>query len=290
MRVDIKQSTDEWHKWRAGGIGASDAGTILGMNPYKTPYQFWLQRTGKVQSETQNAAMLHGLQFEDDARAHFIGKTGKGLTPACYQHDDYPFMRASLDGISWDESFVADLKCPQPHNFDRILRLQQAPVYWELQIQYQLACCPATSGALSVYSSDSRMSVDFEYEQDADIQEQLVEAAHYMWTCIQADTPPKLEDGELEFREMESETEYYRLCLEEARIKKRKETLRDEILAASNGRGFRTQHYTIKPSMQERVNWRAYAESLDPSGSLRAEHTKQVESWAIRPRKRYKHD
>lgn len=36
---------------RADGIGASEVGTVLGINPRKSPYTLWLEKTGKVQPE-----------------------------------------------------------------------------------------------------------------------------------------------------------------------------------------------------------------------------------------------
>src|SRR5690606_2655687 len=35
--VDLEQGSPEWLAWRAEGIGASDAATIMGENPYQTP-------------------------------------------------------------------------------------------------------------------------------------------------------------------------------------------------------------------------------------------------------------
>ena len=33
---------------RNKGIGSSDAAAILGLSSYKTPYDIWLQKTGRV--------------------------------------------------------------------------------------------------------------------------------------------------------------------------------------------------------------------------------------------------
>ncbi len=39
--IDLEQGTPEWLEWRKNGIGSSDIATIMGANPYQTPYQLW---------------------------------------------------------------------------------------------------------------------------------------------------------------------------------------------------------------------------------------------------------
>lgn len=40
-----------WRKFRALGVGGSDMSTILGLNQYSTPYELWLEKTGRQQPE-----------------------------------------------------------------------------------------------------------------------------------------------------------------------------------------------------------------------------------------------
>jgi len=55
----------EWLEARGEGIGGSDAGTILGINPYKGRLQLWLEKTGRVQDAfTGNEATSLGSAFE----------------------------------------------------------------------------------------------------------------------------------------------------------------------------------------------------------------------------------
>ena len=41
-------SKEEWTALRSTTIGGSDAAAILGLNPYKSPYALWAEKTGKV--------------------------------------------------------------------------------------------------------------------------------------------------------------------------------------------------------------------------------------------------
>jgi len=42
--------TDKQKELRKKHIGASESAAILGLSPYKTPYDVWLLKTGKVES------------------------------------------------------------------------------------------------------------------------------------------------------------------------------------------------------------------------------------------------
>ena len=53
-------SKEEWTKLRSSTIGGSDAAAILGLNPHKSPYALWAEKTGKVVPERGRPAW-HGL-------------------------------------------------------------------------------------------------------------------------------------------------------------------------------------------------------------------------------------
>ena len=36
------------YEYRNQGIGGSDAGVVLGVNPYKTPLSLYLEKTGQI--------------------------------------------------------------------------------------------------------------------------------------------------------------------------------------------------------------------------------------------------
>jgi len=49
--VILRQNTPEWLEVRKTKLGASDAPAILGISPYKTAYQLFLEKMGLVQDE-----------------------------------------------------------------------------------------------------------------------------------------------------------------------------------------------------------------------------------------------
>lgn len=63
LSVKDAEDHEKWLEARALGIGGSDAAVIMGMNPYKSPYQLWLEkrRAGGSAGPVSRAGGLLGL-------------------------------------------------------------------------------------------------------------------------------------------------------------------------------------------------------------------------------------
>lgn len=46
--VKCVDGTDEWHELRSKGVGGSEVATIMGLNKYQSPYELWLEKTGRA--------------------------------------------------------------------------------------------------------------------------------------------------------------------------------------------------------------------------------------------------
>ena len=64
----LQQGTQEWLDWRKERIGASDTPCIMGVG-FKTPFQLWQVKTGRVPPDPQNYAMQRGNELEFGARS-----------------------------------------------------------------------------------------------------------------------------------------------------------------------------------------------------------------------------
>jgi len=56
--------TDAQKAQRAKGVGSSDVPVILGLSRFKTAYDLWLERMGRVDPQPENEAMAIGSQIE----------------------------------------------------------------------------------------------------------------------------------------------------------------------------------------------------------------------------------
>jgi putative phage-type endonuclease len=108
----LHQNTAEWHRWRQQGLGASDAPVIMGDAAFKTPRMLWSIKTGRMQEDAAGPAARRGRELERLARRAYEQEVGIQMEPLCLVHDQREWMRASLDGLSFDGSTVLEIKCP----------------------------------------------------------------------------------------------------------------------------------------------------------------------------------
>ena len=97
-------SREEWLKARNSRIGGSDAGAIMGLNPYMSNVDLWEIKTGKKKKPDLSDNKF--VQFGHDAeplmrelfkldfpeiKVHYMDNN-------MWVNDEYPFAHASLDG------------------------------------------------------------------------------------------------------------------------------------------------------------------------------------------------
>jgi putative phage-type endonuclease len=104
------QGSQAWLDYRLSRIGSSDAATIAGFNPWKTPMQLYNEKINNTKTFV-NDAMKKGTKLEPVARAAYEELTGQAMFPDVVEHPNHEWMIASLDGISLDKKRVVEIKC-----------------------------------------------------------------------------------------------------------------------------------------------------------------------------------
>lgn len=95
-------SRSDWLEYRTMGIGGSDVSVIAGINPYRSVYQLWLEKTGQIEpQEVDNEYTHFGTLLEPIVRKEFMARTGLKVRQKhmLLQSEKYPFMIANLDGV-----------------------------------------------------------------------------------------------------------------------------------------------------------------------------------------------
>lgn len=117
---DFENQSPEWHELRSNGIGGSQVGTILGLNPWESAYTLWAKLSGKIpESFEQNEKMFWGTVLEPVIRDEWgkqnpefeIFDTGtwadgwKHANPdgILKRGDDYGLLEIKTAGYRWDE-------------------------------------------------------------------------------------------------------------------------------------------------------------------------------------------
>lgn len=128
------QGSEEWHAHRAKHNNASEAGAVMGVNPWspRNPLELYDLKTGALEV-TFNQAMQHGIDTEATARSYVEHLLREDFTPCVKTNGRYS---ASLDGLSFFGESGLEIKCPM--NLDSKLFdittpqqiIDKAPHYW----------------------------------------------------------------------------------------------------------------------------------------------------------------
>jgi putative phage-type endonuclease len=157
--VKLVQGSPEWHAHRAKHRNASETPAVLGVSPWVTPYQLWLQRTGRTQPEV-NAAMHHGTQLEPAARDAYEKRTGHVMQPLVLVEGQYS---ASLDGITLDGGLILEVKCPMKGRDSELWKAAAGgniPEHYRWQIETQLMVSGAELAHLYVFDGQEGILVE----------------------------------------------------------------------------------------------------------------------------------
>lgn len=194
-QIDIRKMThDDWLAERRKGIGGSDAGAIVGLNPYVTPYMLWADKTGRLPAPELNEAMRQGKDLEEYVAARFTEKTGKKVRRrnVIFVHDDYDFIRANIDRDIVGEDAGLECKTTSVMNLKRF-RNGEFPDQYYTQCVHYLAVTGYQKWYLAVLVLNQGF---YTYEIDRDDEEvaALIQAEKDFWeTYIVPDVAPPVD-------------------------------------------------------------------------------------------------
>lgn len=134
-----------WHELRSKHIGGSDVASLFGLSPYKSRWQLWMEKSGKLPPEdiSGNKAVQAGTFLESGIANWAAHRWSMDITKVddYFIVDDCPGMGASFDYIT-DYDAPVEIKWSARgygwhYNGEEI---NEAPENYLLQVQHQLAC------------------------------------------------------------------------------------------------------------------------------------------------------
>lgn len=185
----------DWLKERQKGIGGSDVAAILGMSPWRTPYQVWEEKTTPIDEtaeEDDRPALYWGRVLEAPIRQAYADKTGRTVTkPAeAFVSSKYPFMRANLDGIA-DDGRVVEFKTSSKSDGWGEVGTDEIPDYYMTQVQHYLAVTGVKTADVAVLIGGNDFRI-YTVEADEELQALLIERESEFWALVESRTPPDL--------------------------------------------------------------------------------------------------
>jgi putative phage-type endonuclease len=198
----------ERHAWlaeRRTGIGGSDVAAILGLSPWRTPVQVWLDKTGQAEDQPESAAMHWGNVLEEPIAQEYAASTGRGVIrwPKTIRHPSLPFL-ANVDRlvVGWKpiieiEDAERGLECKTAGGpFAAEPWADGVPMYYVSQCQWYMGIThlPRWDVAALIGGSDFRI---YEMAADPDLQGELHTRCLDWWQrYVLGNTPPPAVDLE----------------------------------------------------------------------------------------------
>ncbi len=192
----LRQNTPEWDQWRLQGIGSSDASVLMGDTAFKTPRMLWLIKTQRRGDNGDSPAARRGRELERLARRVYEQRIGIQMEPACLVHQEHDWMRASLDGISFDGDIVLEIKCPWNLRAHQALRSGRVPPWHYAQLQHQLEVSRAKEA--HYWSFDGAAGTLVKVSPDQEYIGRLIEAEREFWLRVVENRWPDHSDDELD--------------------------------------------------------------------------------------------
>lgn len=179
----------EWLEHRKGGIGSSEVASILGLNPWQTPYQLWRRKRGMDAPQEETFAMKAGHYLEDAVTMFWADETGREVIKSSagdwlFVNTEKNFLRASPDRTFWIPGMAKNsqnkgiLECKTTQ---MAIDPDDLPKHWFCQLQYLLGVSEMTQGSLAWLCSGR----EFGYKDIAlvpDFYGWMIEEVERFWT------------------------------------------------------------------------------------------------------------
>lgn len=99
----VETDYDRWVAVRAGGLGGSEVAAVIGVHPWHSPYQVWLEKTGRTRPTRDRYVMRRGRYFEPALAQWFADETGVATRrTGTWARVDEPWMRCNPDRFTAD--------------------------------------------------------------------------------------------------------------------------------------------------------------------------------------------
>lgn len=197
MTVEEMQDRDKWLEMRKAGIGGSEAAAIVGLNPWKSAFQLWLEKTGQVEPEdlSDNEYVYWGNVLEQAVADRFCELTGKKVQRrGMLQDDEYPYMLASVDRMVVGED--AGLECKTTNAFNgKAWDGDELPDSYYIQCQWYMMVTGCAKWYIAVLIGGNKF-VWKEVLRNADDIATLRKAAVDFWSMVATKTMPPVDGSD----------------------------------------------------------------------------------------------
>ena len=199
----------EWLALRRSGIGGSDAGAILGVDPWRDAADVYAEKLGVAEEREQTGPMLAGVELEPLIADKYAAKTGRRVKrKKMVRHPELGWLIGNIDRqvltAANAPAFgpgVLECKAVGLSAFQKIKDVG-LPENYILQVQHYLAATGYLWGSFAILQRERWEFLSFDVLRDEALIERLIAAEQDFWmNHVLKEIPPnaslpKLDAGE----------------------------------------------------------------------------------------------
>lgn len=191
----LNMDRNEWLEYRRKGLGGSDAAAVAGLNPWKSPFAVWLEKTGQIEPEEPGEAAYWGTILEDIVAQEFTKRTGMKVRRrnAILKHPQYEWMIANVDRMLVGSSEGLECKTTSAYQAKE-WEGDEVPAPYIIQVQHYMAVTGAKAWWLAVLIGGQRFLCK-RVERDDELIQKLIEIERDFWENHVLTLNPPLLDG-----------------------------------------------------------------------------------------------
>lgn len=198
--TELILQTQEQKVDRATGIGSSEIAAIVGINPYQSAFDIWIEKTGKLPKEfaqQESEAAKWGKILQQPIAAEYARRTKKALVflfDEPIRHGERSWQISSPDAIVPSENLDVEIKAPGLRQAVRYgdPGTDQIPDEHFVQVQWQLSTLGYEHANLVVLLGGQDFRI-YNIARDRALEAALLSAGFEFWTKhVQADKPPPI--------------------------------------------------------------------------------------------------
>lgn len=280
----VNMSEEDWLKWRTTGIGGSDAGTVLGINPYRTARELYYDKRGVkpfIPKDSEKLPFRWGHALEPVVAEEFSRKTGLMIyeTGEMYQHPLHPMMQANVDRIiEFPDGTLGILECKTASPDSKVKwENGKIPESYEWQVRHYLAVMNLNVAYIAcLFENNSQTMAIQRIDRDLALEQQLIEAEENFWNnyVLAGVEPPLTEAPKLcletigDYRKVDTDetpvklTGFEDTITEYNRLKAEKKALDDKV------KELEKQIDALIVPIVDEMGDKVFAESSDSEGNI----------------------
>lgn len=195
---------ENWLRERKTYVGGSDIGSIVGVNPYRSCLDVYLEKVSEgLIEESASEAAYWGNVLEDVIAKEYAKRTGYRIEKpvGLIRHKEYPFIACNIDYWVVDENGQSHiLECKTANQLKAQLWgeewTNQIPDSYQMQVAYYGAITGVEKIDIAVLIGGQEFRI-YRYIRDVEVEKKVIEVARKFWNdYVAKGIPPKAESKE----------------------------------------------------------------------------------------------